>query len=118
MTNSDSGGRIANEIILTVADEYGWPVPRPDEKVVAALAEDDYQRVAGTYEVEGVPGGVLLRYTDGRLWLIVPGSPELELLPESATSFFVRLDGRPVAFEFEGDDVVIVAMGTRGIKGR
>jgi hypothetical protein len=25
MTNSDSGGRLSNEILAAVAREYGWP---------------------------------------------------------------------------------------------
>ncbi len=116
MTNSDAGGQLANEIIFTVAAEYGWPSLAPDEKVVVTLDAEDYERVVGTYALPGVPGGVQVRYTEGRLLLVMPGSPELELLPESATDFFMRGDGAPVSFELEGDGVVIVGMGRRGRK--
>ena len=73
----------------------------------------------------GVPGVSVAVIDDGKIaWArgwgladVASGRPvTIELLPESATSFFVRLDGRPVAFEFEGDDVVIVAAGRRGQK--
>ncbi len=32
MTNSDSGGELAAEIAITVADAYGWSGPRPEER--------------------------------------------------------------------------------------
>ena len=57
MTNSDNGGLLAQEIILTIAREYGWPGPKPTEKVPVTLDRDALEGVTGTYQPteKGVP---------------------------------------------------------------
>jgi len=59
---------------------------------------------------------VVLR--DEGLLLLVPRQPEFELLPLSATSYFVRQDGQPVDFEIDGDDVTMVVNGRRAARIR
>jgi len=34
MTNSDNGGQLANEILRTIAHEYGWPDFQPSERTI------------------------------------------------------------------------------------
>ncbi len=113
MTNSDNGSPLAQEIILTVAAEYSWPGLEPDERIVATLAPEAYQRLTGTYDIPDVIQ-VEVHYRDGSLWLIAPESDDMEILPESETRFFVREDGRPVTFEIDGDEIELVAFGVRG----
>lgn len=112
MTNADAGGRLAQEIVLTVAAEYGWPGIEPQERVLADLSVAELEALVGVYEIPEVfRVEVVLR--DERLLLMVPGQPELELLPLSTTSFVVRQDGQPVDFEIDGEEVTMVVSGRR-----
>lgn len=119
MTNADTGGQLASEIILTIAAAYDWPSPMPEEKVVVRLDDSEYARLVGRYEVDDAGSGstvVEVRYTAGRLVLLIPGSPELELIAESPTRFFVRGDGAAITFELTKEEVFIEGMGRRGRK--
>jgi CubicO group peptidase (beta-lactamase class C family) len=120
MTNSDNGGRLAQEVILTVAREYGWPGIEPEMKDIVTLEPDQYRAVEGRYALDEV-GEVELTFTDGRLLAHLPtDDPPLELLPESATEFFARNDGTPIRFEMEDGRVttIVVAGSIRGAKVR
>lgn len=115
MTNSDLGGRLAREIILTVATEYGWPGLERDERTVVALTPEAATRLAGTYGTATDPAAMEVRHEDGQLWLVLPGGQPRRLFAESATEFFLR-DGAPVRFAFDGNEVELVALGRRGRK--
>ncbi len=114
MTNSDNGSPLVQQIILTVAAEYGWPGLEPEEKVTVTLTPEQYERLTGVYDFPDV-GQARIRDENGNLWISYPGA-DMELLAESPTSFFVRESGQPASFEIEGDEVVLVWFGARGTR--
>ncbi len=90
MTNSDQGGRLAQEILRAVAIEYAWPeYPQPREKTVAQVDPALYSAYAGRYEL--APGMVItIAVSESRLMASTwaPNAQTAELLPESSTKFF------------------------------
>ena len=100
LTNSDNGGRLAHEVMLTIAREYGWSGFPQTEKTVVHLSDADLARVLGHYKVDS--GGA------GEFDLVAPGERILlkssvmadrELLAESRDELFLRDDGTPVKVE-------------------
>lgn len=108
MTNSDSGGGLAEEYLRAVAKEYNWPNFRPAERKVGKADPALFPAYSGTYEITGM-GKLTISTKEGKLYIQVdPLGPEpVELLPESDTQFFV-LSGE-VTFTFEKDDKGIVS---------
>jgi hypothetical protein len=121
MTNSDNGGRIAQEILITIFEEYGWEGIEPQEKVVVTLEPAQYEALAGTYQLEEIDQSVDIVYMDGKLMVTPPGASEAqELLAESATDFFLADDGTPVRFIVENGTAtgVVVAGSISGERVR
>jgi hypothetical protein len=113
MTNSDSGSELAEEILLTIGAIYEWPDFGPTEKIVADIDPAIYQQATGRYEFTGA-GVVTIELVDGELWVEAPGGERSEILPESATVFFLRDNGRTITFVREEDQVVaFIYSGTR-----
>jgi CubicO group peptidase (beta-lactamase class C family) len=87
MTNSDRGGRVGQELLRAIASEYGWPdYPGPREKTLAQVDPATFPSLAGRYEIG--PGNTVTIEAAGNKLLLVAGTQRLELLPESATTFF------------------------------
>jgi hypothetical protein len=110
MTNSDNGGMLNQEIIQTLADLYDWPALKAEAREVAEVDPGIIEELAGRYEV---PGEVIvtLEVVDGELWADVPGEGRQELLPESDTVFFSRVDGTELTFVRENGRVVAFTVG-------
>ena len=100
MTNSDTGGEVAQEIFRAVSKEYNWPDYRPVEHGLVKMNPAAFQSYAGTYEVPGI-GKLMVTFKSGSLYIQAdPLGPEpLELLPESATQFFLLTTD--ITFSFE-----------------
>lgn len=105
MTNSDTGASLYQEIIATLADEYGWEDLLAEEREVVELAPAILQRYVGRY-VSVRMGEVAVSLEEDRLWITVPWGATLELLAESETEFFVREDGTRVEFGMEDGRVL------------
>ena len=119
MTNSDNGSSLAREVLATLADEYDWPAYGATERAVADIDQSVYAELAGRYILEGQDFEVEIVLEDGRLTLVVPGEPMLELLPESDSVFFARSDGTRARIEWEDGHVAGFRMfGSRVIKIR
>ncbi len=110
MTNSDSGGALYNEILLTVADEYGWNDEEIKPRIirVAEVSVDVLERYVGRYNATDVPeaGEAIVSFEEDRLWIDMPWGAHGELLPESETTFFLRDGATPVEFLIEDGQVV------------
>ncbi len=111
MTNSDSGGSLAQQIIFTIAAEYGWSGPVPAEKVPVELDASVLEGLAGDYEIVGTDTRIRLELSDGRLMLTTPGLED-ELLSESESRFFLRSNGQTVEFQFEDGRAVGFTAGS------
>ncbi|MEM7308005.1 MAG: serine hydrolase [Planctomycetota bacterium] len=105
MTNSDQGSPLAREILLTVAQEYGWPGFAPVRKRVVSLEPEVYRQLEGVYTIEGW-GSASVVFRDGRLWAERSWDDTVEILPESATDFFALDDAQPVEFVLEEGEAV------------
>ena len=103
MTNSDSGGELADEYLRAVAREYGWPDFHPTERTVAKVDAAIYARYVGTYESLDL-GKMTVTEKSGKLYMQGEafGREPIELLPESDTEFFVLMGD--LTFSFEKSD--------------
>ena len=98
MTNSDSGGTLAREIMLTVAREYGWPGFEPERIETVTLSSEAYQAFVGTYDF-GDNGVATVAYEEGSLVATRPDGGQLVLLPTDSTTFVARTEPTRVRFE-------------------
>jgi CubicO group peptidase (beta-lactamase class C family) len=115
MTNSDSGGDLASEVLFNIGIVYGWSGFEVTEKVVADLNPQAYEAVVGLYDMQGTR--IPLEYENGSLWAYIPGQDKVELLPESETEFFTRDGGPGITFVLEdGAVVAFEVQGTRADK--
>jgi len=112
MTNADAGGRLATEILRTIAAEYGWPgYPGPREKTLALIDPSMLGSYAGRYELR--PGRVVtLKVAEGKL-ILVDREQTIELLPESTTKFFELTQETEVEF-LKGPDGSVTGMLVNG----
>ena len=91
MTNGDNGSALADDIVRTVAREYGFAGLGPVERTLATADPKTYPDLAGFYDMPGRTPPVLHIIADGdRLFRSTGARPDqrAELLPESADTFF------------------------------
>jgi len=92
MTNSVRGNALLNEILRSIAREYGWADYQPVERVIATVDRRVYDAYVGQYELELSPDyAVAISVEAGRLMMEIRqpvGRLKAELLPESETRFF------------------------------
>ncbi|MDX2030736.1 MAG: serine hydrolase [Blastocatellia bacterium] len=102
MTNGDRGGGLATEILRAISREYDWPDHRTVEKTPVKIDLADVGAFAGKYEVSGAT--LTVSVENGRLFILVPpiGPQKMEMLPLSATRFFVAEDA--IEFNFAKND--------------
>ena len=100
MTNSDSGGDLAQEIFRSVAKEYGWPDYHPAEHTLIKINPASFQSYVGTYEIADL-GKLNVTLKSGSLFLQADplGPDPMELLPESANAFFLMSNDFTVIFD-------------------
>jgi CubicO group peptidase (beta-lactamase class C family) len=108
MTNSDSGGSLIQEVLLSVAQEYGWPEPVPTEHTLGKVDAAALPSYAGTYEGTDI-GKLVFTAKDGRLLVQAEflGSEARELYPESNSKFFLL--SQDITFSFGRDEKGSVA---------
>jgi len=102
MTNGDNGGNLANEMLRSIAVEYGWADYLPKERTVVKVDSAVLASYVGDYQF---PGGPLVnvRLKNGKLFSGVGGGM-VELSAEALDSFF-DMDGQapPTTFVKRGD---------------
>jgi hypothetical protein len=100
MTNAQGGEELAQEVMRSIATEYGWPDFQP--KVATAVTMDPkiVAEYVGTYEV-GPNFDIVIALKDGHLVASATGQSEEEVIAESATKFLVPAVG--AEFEFVPD---------------
>jgi CubicO group peptidase (beta-lactamase class C family) len=98
MTNSDSGGQLATEILRTIAHEYGWPDFQPAENTISKLDDPKIlARYVGAYQM--APGLNMLVTLDGNQLLTRLGNQQaIPVFPESATMFFAKVVNAKIEF--------------------
>ncbi|MBA3642339.1 MAG: hypothetical protein H0W53_24405, partial [Acidobacteria bacterium] len=121
MTNGDNGGALANDIVRTVAQEYGFPGLGPVERTLGTADPKTYPDLAGFYDMPGRTPPFLHIVADGdRLFRITGPRPDqrAELLPESADTFFAVDGDLRVRFVRDPGGRVIEARLTQGTPER
>jgi CubicO group peptidase (beta-lactamase class C family) len=91
MTNSDSGGALAMEILRTIAYEYKWPdfAPREIAERKDAVSSDILARYVGIYAM--APGvNTTITLADGQLAGQMTGQGKIQLSPSRRLRSFPR----------------------------
>ncbi len=115
MTNGDGGVPLALEIQRAAAQEYGWPDGRAEEHTLAKIDPASLPAYTGVYLFNG-----LFKFTitqkNGKLYVQydVFGKDPQELLPESATRFFLISEPFVIDFQKEADGSIKKANARNG----
>ncbi|HEX4810739.1 MAG TPA: serine hydrolase [Bryobacteraceae bacterium] len=97
MTNSDSGGQLASEVVRTIANEYKWPDFAPRERKEITLSTDVLARYTGLYAM--APGmNMTITLADGQLISQMSGQERVPLYAESETMFFPKVVDAEIEF--------------------
>jgi hypothetical protein len=120
MTNGDRGSALAQEIILAVTREYGWPGAGYQEVTLAEVAPEILERIAGSYRIEGEDLTLSVTVVEDHLRLESPDAGVVEAYHPTAEDFFIDLtDGTRIRVERNEDGEVValqVLGGSRALK--
>jgi CubicO group peptidase (beta-lactamase class C family) len=105
MTNSDTGGPLANEIVLAAARVYGWPGLAPTVVTPIAVEPAALETYTGTYRAGGT--SLVVTRTGDRLMLSQDGAPPLELVPTATDAFMYLGAGVTLRFERSADGAIV-----------
>jgi hypothetical protein len=101
MTNSDSGGQLAGEILRTIAHEYNWPDFAPHERKEITVSSDILARYVGVYTM--APSVTMtITLADGQLISQMSRQGKVPLFAESERRFFPKVVDAEI--EFPEDD--------------
>jgi CubicO group peptidase (beta-lactamase class C family) len=112
MTNSDAGTSLANDIVRTVAREYGFAGLAPIERTLGTSDPARYPDFAGTYALPAGQAPLRIVVDDGRLYRRTGARPDqrAELLPESADTFFALTSDARIRFVADAGGRVVEAV--------
>jgi len=100
MTNSDAGGELGDEIMHSIADEYGWPDYRSTVRVAVRVDPKILAQYVGIFELrKGFDLAVTLE--NGQLLIQATGEGKVPLYAETETKFFATVI--PAGIEFVKD---------------
>lgn len=103
MTNGDNGAALIDEVLCSVAAEYGWPEFQVVEKAAIAADAAVNAGVAGEYRLVGKPAHIIAEgerlYFQSELF----GAKRMELFPESRDTFFMTAQDMSLRFERDGE---------------
>jgi CubicO group peptidase (beta-lactamase class C family) len=87
MTNGDNGGVVADALMRTIANEYGW-ADRPPVRRIARINPRSFDAFVGSYQM---PRGTFTFTREGeRLLSQATGQAQVEIFPESERVYFAR----------------------------
>ncbi len=89
MTNAQGGGRLAEAVLRSIAEVYGWPDFHPIEHPVIKVAPATLEHYLGTYQLQ--PGFTLtISMEGGELFAQATQQGKVPIYAESETKFFVK----------------------------
>ncbi len=100
MTNGDGGGRLADEVLRTVALEYGWPDLGPRRITPVAMPAEALDRYVGHYRLGRYLVLDIVR-EGGGLAAQVDGRPKYEIFPVDGDHWAYRDIEAEIAFAAE-----------------
>lgn len=99
MTNGDNGAALIDEILVSVAAEYGWPEFQITEKVALDSDPTANATFAGHYMLAGKPAQIIAErdrlYLQSELFAKQP----IQLFAESRNRFFTTAQDMTVEFQ-------------------
>lgn len=107
MTNSDSGGVLAQEVMRSVASVYGWPDFAPSLRTLMDVKPERLERLIGAYQFDDGSIYVVRRKAD-RLTGRELGQTPMDLFPSSDHELFAR--DANLLVDFEGVNDMVTAM--------
>lgn len=114
MTNSDNGAALIDEVLFSVAAEYGWAEFHVIKKTAIAGDADANKQLAGDYQLVNLPAHIVAEgerlYFQSELF----GAKRMELFPESKTAFFMTVQDMAVRSERSGDGAIVGFSLVRG----
>lgn len=114
MTNSNSGGNLAEEIVLSVADAYSWPDQKPIEKTLYSSQNENYSLFIGKYKNnrDNQVSTEISRNKDGIQIQFHPKMKPVQLFQEDKMKFF-NLGGTQFDFVAEKGKVKTLSLTDR-----
>lgn len=106
MTNSQNGAVLIDEILCSIAAEYGWPEFQVSEKVSIRGDAAINWRLAGDYQLLNLPAHVVADGEHLYLQSELFGAKRMELFPESKTTFFTTAQDMTIHFESSEDGAI------------
>jgi CubicO group peptidase (beta-lactamase class C family) len=101
MTNSDSGSRLASEILRAISREYGWPDFRPAERTIVRVDPALFRDYVGRFQLG--PDFILTITQEGdHLFTQATGQPKAEIFAESDRDFFPKVSDAQITFVRDG----------------
>jgi len=101
MTNSAAGLSIANDLMRSIAVEYGWPDFKPSVRISVKVDPTVLEAYAGTYKAS--PTFIVVYTLEGtQLFAQATGQKKFPIYPESETKFFMKVVDAEI--EFHRDD--------------
>lgn len=120
MTNGDRGSLLAQEVLLAVAREFGWPLPRYTEVILANVPGKTLREIAGTYEVVGQGIPLVVEVVGDHLRATIAGSEIMDLHPTSESLYIDLVGGSRVQVERDGEGRVaalqVLGGGPRAVR--
>jgi CubicO group peptidase (beta-lactamase class C family) len=105
MTNGDDGGELSQEIVRTIAAEYGWPDFRPIEHTIVMVDPESFDGFVGRYRIPPTVVCTITRVGD-QFFMQATGTQKSRLYPMSAREFFVTEADVRITFAPEVDGKV------------
>ena len=117
MTNSDSGGPLAAEVMCAIAKEYHWPGEQEATVVVVRPKASDLQPLLGAYKIES-RGPVTISSRDGHVFAKA-AQGQFEIFFQSPTKIVNPFVGLTGEFQIADDGAVKLEarFGDRDFKG-
>jgi CubicO group peptidase (beta-lactamase class C family) len=112
MTNSDRGGALGREFLITVAREEGWEAFKPQVKTVVDLPQARLEGLVGRYSTEGPPGAVEIYLEDSDIWARSEWDGQSSrFYAESETHLFDADDGMRIEVVWDGKAATALKAG-------
>ncbi|HSI48538.1 MAG TPA: serine hydrolase domain-containing protein [Ideonella sp.] len=103
MTNGANGAALIDEVLCSIAAEYGWPEFQVTEKLAAKPDAAANKAVAGSYQLLAKPAQVIAEGEHLYFQSDLFGPKRMELFPESKTAYFMTAQDMSIRFELTGD---------------
>jgi CubicO group peptidase (beta-lactamase class C family) len=101
MTSGDAGGQLGDEVMHSIAAEYGWPDYRPTIRTAVQVDPKILAQYVGTFELQK-GFDLVVTLENGQLMTQATGQGKVRLYAETETKFFPTVI--PAEIEFFKDD--------------